>query len=94
MLLPALILALQAAPSAPDIALDVHATVREMHIRQRGEASLQVHAAPDANSRVAVNRPDSNGRTNLRNVTVDVHAEARIADPAANVPPAETPRPD
>lgn len=87
-----LIALLAAAQPAPDIEVDVHATVREVRVRQRGETSLQVHAAPDANSRVTVARPDSNGRERRRNATVDIHAEARIADPATNLPPPETPR--
>ena len=90
MLLIALLL--QAAP-APDIELNAHATVREVRIRQRGETSLEVHASPDAGSDVRVQKPETRGRERLRNVTVDVHAEARIADPRENPPPEETARP-
>jgi hypothetical protein len=73
-----------AAEPAPDIELNVHATVREVRIRQRGEASLQVRASPDANSRVSVARPASDRRPGGRNATVDIHAEARIAGPGTN----------
>lgn len=93
--MPLPLVLLAALQTAPDISLDVHATVREVRIRQRGEASLEVHASPDANSRVAVTHPE--GRQHGRGATVDVHAEARIADPsqapADNVPPPETHRP-
>lgn len=93
--MPLPILLLAALQTAPDISLDVHATIREVRIRQRGEASLEVHASPDANSRVTVTHPE--GRQRSRGATVDVHAEARIADPASgdanNVPPPETPSP-
>jgi len=90
-------LALQATPP-PDIEIDLHATVREVRIERRGETSLEVHAEPDADSRVTVARPEENRNTNrnanrstrARNATVDVHAEARIADPAANLRPSET----
>ena len=91
-----LILALQvAAQTAPDIELNVHATVREVRVRQSGETSLTVRASPDANSGITLRRPE--GRQRGRGATIDVHAEARIADPAQgnanNVPPPETPRP-
>ena len=85
MLLLAL-LAVQAAPAAsspPDIELNVHATVREVRIRQRGETSLRVYATPDAGSRAEAPRPAPNREVRGRNRTVDVHAEARIADPAS-----------
>lgn len=87
-----LALLLQAAP-LPDIELNAHATVRDVRIRQRGETSLTVHASPDAGSDARTQKPASGGRERLRNVTVNVHAEARIADPQANSPPVETPRP-
>ena len=90
-----LLLALLAATQAPpDIAIDVHATVREVRVRQRGETSLQVRASPDANSRVTVSHPDAEAQRRARGATVDVHAEARIADPATNLSPPETPRPE
>ena len=90
MLLIALLV--QTAP-LPDIELNAHATVREVRIQQRGETSLTVHASPDAGSDVRVDKPQANGRARLRNVTVNVHAEARIAAPAQNPVPVETPSP-
>ena len=87
------LLAAQPAPApapasrpAPDIEVNVHATVREVRIRQRGEASLQVHASPDAGSRAGTPRPAADRDIRQRNRTVDVHAEARIADPGATPP--------
>ena len=75
-----LVLMVQAAAvPPPDIQLDVHATVREVRIERRGETRLEVRGGPA--SAVTVERPDSNGRTRLRNIVVRVQAEARIADP-------------
>lgn len=91
MLLLALI-AVQATPP-PDIEVNVHATVREVRIERRGETSLQVHAEPDANSHVTVAAPPAGRNMRARNATVDVRAEARIADPAANPRPPETTAP-
>jgi hypothetical protein len=88
MLLIALLL--QAAAPPPDIEFNARATVREVRIRQQGETSLDVHAGPDAGSDVRVEKPHANGRSRLRNVTVNVHAEARIADPGQNPAPGET----
>ena len=73
-----LLLMIQAA-APPDIQLDVRATIRDVGIERRGEARLEVSGGPD--SAVRVDRPDSNGRTRLRNVVIRVQAEARIADP-------------
>ncbi len=87
-----LFLLLQAAATpAPDIQLDVRATVREVRIRQSGETSLEVRGGPGSDVRVEA--PRAEGRRRLRNVSVNVHAEARIADPTGNRPAAETPAP-
>ena len=89
MLLLALLVA-QSAPAArpaPDIEVNVHATVREVRVRQRGETSLRVHASPDAGSRVETPQPATDRDARRRNRTVDIHAEARLADPGANPPP-------
>ena len=71
---------------APDIEVNVRATVREVRIRQRGEASLRVHASPDGGSLAETPRPAADRDIRQRNRTVDVHAEARIADPGATPP--------
>ena len=88
----ALLIALQ-AQAAPDIQLDVHATIRQVKIEQRGNVSLEMRASPDGGSRVEVDKPDGAGRRRLRNVDLRVRAEARIADPAENRPTPETPGP-
>jgi hypothetical protein len=87
-----LILLQSASPSpAPDIELNVHARVREVTIERRGETKIVVHAEPDAGSRSQVNvQPKAEGRTRLQNVTVDIHAEASLADPSQNRAAAET----
>jgi hypothetical protein len=88
-----LLLLIQAAAAAPpDIQLDARATVREVRIRQRGETSLELRGGPGTDVRVV--KPEANGRQRLRNVTVEVHAEARIADPAQNPRPPETTSPN
>jgi len=83
--------ALPAPPPAPDIELNVRASVREVRLRQRGEASLEVHASPDAGSRVVRSpRPAPERDVRRRNVTVNVHGEARIANPSAHSQVPET----
>jgi hypothetical protein len=92
----ALLLAAEAAQAAPppDIALDVRADIREVRIEQSGETSLELRAEPDGGTSVDVDKPQARGRTRLRNVRVRVKAEARIADPAQNLPaPQETTSP-
>ena len=88
-----LLVLLLAAQAAPDIELDVRATVREVRIERAGETSLELRAEPDAGTRVDVDKPETAGRRRLRNVNFRVRAEARIADPAQNWPPPETPLP-
>ncbi|HEY0414357.1 MAG TPA: hypothetical protein VGD66_14575 [Allosphingosinicella sp.] len=85
------LLLLQAASPAPDIELNVHARARQVTIEQQGRATLQVHAEPDGGSRAEAKvRPQAQGRRQLRNVTVDIHAEASLADPAQNRQGVET----
>lgn len=84
------LLALIAAQTVPDVELRAHATVREVRIRQAGEASLQVRAVPDGGSSAHVQAPRSRGERRLRNVTVDIHAEARLAPDPENPPAKET----
>ncbi|MEA2999981.1 MAG: hypothetical protein QOK17_1814 [Sphingomonadales bacterium] len=87
-MLPLLAL-LQAA--APDIELNVHLRAKRVTIEQKGEARLAVHAEPDAGSRVETNmQPKPEGRRELRNVTVDIHAQASTADSPQNSAAAET----
>ncbi|MEA3036248.1 MAG: hypothetical protein QOH04_2013 [Sphingomonadales bacterium] len=91
-MLPLLALLQAAAPApAPDIELNVHLRAKRVTIEQKGEARLAVHAEPDAGSRVEANvQPKPQGRRELRNVTVDIHAQASTADPPQNSAAAET----
>jgi hypothetical protein len=82
-----------AAPApAPDIELNVHIRAKKVTIEQQGEAKLAVHAEPDAGTtRVETNvQPKAQGRRELSNVTVDLHAQASLTDPAQNRAEAET----
>lgn len=88
-----ILLAMQAA-SPPDIELNVRATARSVKIEQKGEAKLEVRAGPDAGSRTESRvTPPADGKTELRNVTVEVHAEARIGESGENPPEGETSTP-
>ena len=73
----ALLLAIQAA-ALPDI--EFHATIaaRSVTIEKQGEATLEVRADPGAGSFVKIEAPKANGRKTLRDVRVQVDAEARI----------------
>ena len=83
---------IQAAAAPPDIQLNVRAQVREVRIERKGEASLEVRGGPD--SVVRVEAPQANGRRRLRNVRIEVDAEARIADPLQNRRARETASPE
>ena len=88
-----LVMLLQAAQPAtpPDIELNVRLTARSVRIEQKGEARLDVRAGPDAGSQArTVVTPPAQGATNLKDVTVEVHAEARIGDDGQNQAPSET----
>jgi hypothetical protein len=86
---------LQAAAPAPDIVLDATVAARSVTIQKQGEASLTVRTNPDGGGNlVKVEAPRANGRKTIKNVRVDVHAEANIADPRQNRPAVETPQPN
>ena len=84
MLLSLILLQAAAAPASPplpDIELNVRARARSVEIEQKGQATLEMTAEPDAGSRVEARvAPKAAGKTRLRNVQVDIHAEARIGD--------------
>src|SRR5687767_13453275 len=90
---------LQAAAASPvtqlpDLELDIRARARSVEIEQKGEATLEVTAEPDAGSRVEARVvPKAAGRTKLRNVQVDIHAEARIGERIEITTEAETSQP-
>jgi hypothetical protein len=86
-----LILLQSASPAAPDIELRIQARAKSVTIEQKGETRLEVRADPDRGSRVVSNvEPKAGGRTNLRNIAVDITASANIADPSEKQPPPET----
>ena len=91
-MIPFLLLLQTAAQPSADIVLDARAQIRDVRIRQAGETSLEVHGGPGSD--VQVDKPQSQGRTRLRNVNVSVHAEARVADPQENRQTPETARPN
>ena len=85
------LLAIQATAALPDIELNARVQARRVTIEKRGEASLTVSASPDAGSVVEVRAPPANGRKTLRNVDVNIKAQARIGDPLAPADAARTP---
>jgi hypothetical protein len=75
-----LALALIQAAQAPDIELNLNLRAKSVRIERKGEAKLEVHGEGPGN-RVAVGvQPKAEGRTELRDVTVDVHAEASVQE--------------
>lgn len=87
------LLLLQAVTGQPDIELDLHAKIKSVKIERKGEARLEVRGEGPGN-RVEVRiEPRPEGRTELRNVTVDVHAEASVQEGVKIDAQAETGRP-
>jgi hypothetical protein len=79
--------AADAAPP-PDIELRAHVEARSVKIEQSGTARLELHADPGGTEPVAVERSAPKGHSRYRNLTIDVHAAARLAAPGANQTPA------
>jgi hypothetical protein len=75
-----LLILLQAAAQAPDIELNVNLRARSVTIEQKGEARLEVHGEGLGNRVDVKVEPKAEGRTELRDVTVDIHAEASIGE--------------
>ena len=75
-----LILLQAAATQAPDIELNVNLRARSVTIEQKGEARLEVRGEGPGNRVDVKVEPKAEGRTELRDVTVDIHAEASIQD--------------
>jgi hypothetical protein len=75
-----LLLLQAAAGQAPDIELNLHATARSVRIERKGEARLDVRGEGPGNSAEARVEPKAQGRSKLRNVTVDIHAKASVQD--------------
>jgi hypothetical protein len=69
-----------AAAQAPDIELNLHARAKSVRIERKGEARLDVRGQGPGN-RVDVRvEPKAEGRADLRDVTVDIHAEASLQE--------------
>jgi hypothetical protein len=86
----ALLALLQAtAQPAPDIELNIHARAKSVEIRRKGEAKLEVTGAEGSRVEARV-EPKAEGRSRLRNVTIDVHAEASVKEGAQIDAKAET----
>jgi hypothetical protein len=76
----ALLLLQAAATQAPDIELNLNLRAKSVRIERKGEARLEVRGEGPGN-RVDVRvEPKAQGRTELRNVTVDVHAQASVQE--------------
>jgi hypothetical protein len=76
-----LFLLLQAAAAPPpDIELNFTARARSVTIERKGEAKLEVRGEGPGNRVDIKVEPKAEGRTELRNVTIDVHAEASVED--------------
>lgn len=92
MLIALLLLQAAAAPQ-PDIELQAHVEAKSVTIQKQGDASLTLRTDPDGGNVVKVEAPKANGRKTIKNVQVDIHAQANIADPQQNESAQETPVP-
>ncbi|HEX2763132.1 MAG TPA: hypothetical protein VHM92_04705 [Allosphingosinicella sp.] len=92
-----LLLLMQAAepPAArPDIELGIQIRARSVKIEQKGEALLTVRGDA-AGNRVDVDvQPRAQGKTELRNVRIEVHAQASFEQGAKIAAEAETGTPE
>jgi len=69
-----------AAAQAPDIELNLNLRAKSVRIEQKGEARLDVRGEGPGN-RVDVRvEPKAEGRTELNDVTVDIHAQASVEE--------------
>ncbi|HYI39128.1 MAG TPA: hypothetical protein VE053_02290 [Allosphingosinicella sp.] len=75
-----LILLQAAAAQVPDIELNFSARARSVTIEQKGEAKLEVRGEGPGNRVDVKVEPEAEGRRALRDVTVDVHAEASVQE--------------
>ena len=75
-----LVLLQAAATQAPDIELNLNLRARSVTIEQKGEARLEVRGEGPGNRVDVKVEPKAQGRRELRDVTVDVHAEASIEE--------------
>jgi uncharacterized protein (DUF58 family) len=76
----AVILLQAAAASPPDIELNLSARARSVTIERKGEAKLEVRGEGPGNRVDVKVEPKAEGRTELRDVTAQVHAEASVQE--------------
>jgi len=76
-----LMLAAQATATLPDIELKADVRARSVTVEKQGEARLSLTTQPEGANIIDVQAPKANGRKTLRNVRINVRAEARIGDP-------------
>jgi hypothetical protein len=79
-MIPLLFLVQAAAAQQPDIELHIQARARSVEIRQKGEAKLEVRGEGAGHRVEARVEPKAEGHTQLRNVTVDIRAQASVND--------------
>ena len=77
-MLIALALLQAAPPQAPDIELNLNLRARSVTIEQKGEVRLEVRGEGPGNRVDVKVEPKAEGRTELRDVTIDVHAQASV----------------
>ncbi len=75
-----LFILLQAAVPAPDIELNLNLRAKSVRIEQKGQARLDVRGEGPGNRVDVKVEPKAEGRTELRDITVDVHAEASVQE--------------
>ena len=89
-----LILLQAAAAQAPDIELNLSLRARSVTIEKKGEARLEVRDEGPGNRVDVKVEPKAEGRTELRNVTVDVRAQASVQEGVEIDAKAETGTPE
>jgi hypothetical protein len=79
-----------AAEPQPDIEIRARVHAERVEVRQESEARLDLRVEPGVAPPVQVERSAPAGQRTYRNLTIELKAAARIADPAApTVTPAE-----
>jgi hypothetical protein len=79
-MLIALALLQAAATQAPDIELNLNLRAKSVRIDKKGEARLEVRGEGPGNRVDVKVEPKAEGRTELRTVTVDIHAQASVEE--------------
>ena len=73
--------AAQTGAPPPDIEVTARVQAREVTIRQDGEARIELHAEPGVAPPVRVERSAPPGARSYRNLTIDLHGQARLSAP-------------